>query len=257
MSNTIITANDILRAKADYDAVYHKGYAVGKAEGELVQGTDKFWDDYQSSGSRVDYNYGFSGAGWTNSLFKPKYDIKPTKANSIFYESQITDLKGLLEDLGITLDFSNCTAFTYITNGSKITRLGTIDTRKTSTLDYLLYGSINLTSVDKIILRDTGAQSFTSTYSFGRCTKLSEIRFDGVIGKSINFKDCPLSVDSMIDIISHLKWDWTMEEMDTRSITFSETCWSALENSGRYPNDDPDFPRNWREYVRADLGWLT
>ena len=36
---------------------------------------DAFWDTFQRNGERKDYRYGFSGIGWNDENFKPKYDI--------------------------------------------------------------------------------------------------------------------------------------------------------------------------------------
>ena len=36
---------------------------------------DEFWDTYQTNGQRTNYTYAFSGLGWTDNLYKPKYPI--------------------------------------------------------------------------------------------------------------------------------------------------------------------------------------
>lgn len=117
-------AEKILRAKADYDAVYEagknagggggqgsydEGYAAGKEavteevapiNSELEQtlyGTDtggksfydEFWDAYQENGTRTGYLGAFSGRCWDAETFKPKYPIISSTANingtQIFY----------------------------------------------------------------------------------------------------------------------------------------------------------------------------
>ena len=236
-----------------HEVGYEEGYSAGQSAGG--GGDDNFWDLYQSNGNRTAYSYAFGGSGWTDTTFTPKYSMKPTSANSMFFESDITDLKGILESRGLTLDFSRCTGMTYLFNTSEITRVGIINTKGTATLDYLLTNSKQLVSVDKVILRDDGSQSFQSL-TFQNCTKLTEIRFEGLIGKKVTFKDCPLSVDSMIDIIEHLKEGTGEGSVPTwNSITFSTACWNALEASGRKPMDDPEYPYSWREYIEYNKRW--
>ena len=57
-------ADQIIRAKNDYDEVYASGK---KAE------YDRFWDAYQDYGNRVQYPYAFYN--WGDEEFKPKYPI--------------------------------------------------------------------------------------------------------------------------------------------------------------------------------------
>jgi hypothetical protein len=223
---------------------------------------DEFWDLYQDNGTRKDYNRAFSGVGWTDTTFKPKYDIRPDNAGGLFAYSKITNLKKLLEDLGIELDFSTVIygRFTQVLMDSTITDIGVVDASRYESADYLFYNATKLVNVEKLIITDTGKFNFPNSV-FQNAKSLKEIRFEGVIGKSINFKDCPLSVDSMIDIINHLKMDWTHEEIDNfmqnggqPTITFSDACWNDLESSGIYPEDDPLIP-SWRDYLESWF-WL-
>ena len=59
-----------------YDNGYYYGVAIGETNG-IARGEkkerDRFWDTYQQNGTRTDYEYAFSGDGWTDELFKPKY----------------------------------------------------------------------------------------------------------------------------------------------------------------------------------------
>ena len=185
--------------------VYETGLTIGRQEG-LQEGREEFWDLYQKNGKRTAYSYAFGGQGWTDTTFTPKYSMKPSSANSIFYSSEITDLKGILESRGLTLDFSSCTGMTYLFNTSKITRVGVINTKSCSGLDYLLTNSSQLVSVDKVILKSDGSQTFQNL-SFQNCTKLTEIRFEGVIGrKNFNMESSKnlsrASIESIIGCLS-------------------------------------------------------
>ena len=175
---------------------YHKSYG---AQTEY----DRFWDTYQQNGNRTDHWCAFGGYGWTDETFQPKYDIRPTAANYMFFQSQITDLKKSLADCGVTLDFSQCTIFTHFVGVSQITTLGVVDTRSADSLASMFTQRCALVSVDKIILREDGSQT---TPSFNAMPSLVDIRFEGKFGVSVSFAMSQyLSSDSVDSIINALK----------------------------------------------------
>lgn len=97
-------------------------------------------------------------------------------------------------------------------------------------------------------------ESHTFSSTFTGCKSLVDITFDGVIGNNINFQDCPLSVDSMISIITHLKnyvAEGTGNEF-TRTVYFNDDCWARLEASGIVPDAGDG---SWISYVNDVLGW--
>ena len=61
------------------DGGYDKGYTDGQ-EAER----SAFWDIYQDNGNRTVYQNAFSGAGWNDETFTPKYDMKPTSAVQMY-----------------------------------------------------------------------------------------------------------------------------------------------------------------------------
>ena len=68
---------------------------------------DLFWDQFQTNGTRTDYNNAFSGIAWNNATFKPKYaqalsDGIIEKAQSIFAGTYIANID-------YDLNFSNAT----------------------------------------------------------------------------------------------------------------------------------------------------
>lgn len=76
-----------------------KGKAGGGGEGDYQTGFeagkqaeyDAFWNAFQTNGTRTAYNYAFYS--WHSDCFKPKYDIKPTAANYMFYDCFILNKK--------------------------------------------------------------------------------------------------------------------------------------------------------------------
>ena len=190
-----------------YDEGYEAGHTQGYTEGEKAgrENHEKdFWDTYQQNGNRVQYNYGFAGRGWADNTFKPKYDITPISASYIFAESQITNLKKILDDCGVVLDFSQSVTGSYPFKDSTITDVGVMDVSKYGNLNYFLHQASCLKSVDKVILNANGTQTFNSTYSFGGCEALEHIIFEGAIGKDINLSWSPLDYESVLSVANAL-----------------------------------------------------
>ena len=236
---------------------YDEGYTAGKAEGGNYY--DEFWDSCQDSGNRVNYDKAFAGIGWNDTTFKPKYTMSPTNASTMFRASKITNLKKILADCGVELDFSKITNGIYCSDTfreSDVTDLGIVDVSSVNNVYGLFYQARKLVNVEKVILASDGSVKMPAD-NFSGVNKLKEIRFEGLIASSIGFKECPLSVDSMIDIIEHLKSNWAGEQSLTQTITFSDSCWNALENSGRKPADADENFWTWRDYIESHLGWIT
>lgn len=183
-----------------------QGYNEGLTAGQQAE-YDRFWDAYQTNGTRTSYANSF-GIGWNDDNFQPKYDIRPVNASYMFQYSGIADLAGILRKRGVTLDLSNATniymAFYW---SSGLTSVPVVDTRSSTNKDlYFLFGfSPNLQNIEKIILKDDGSQTFNGTF---QGSPIKEVRFEGVIGKSIRFADSPqltlASVQSVIDCLKDL-----------------------------------------------------
>lgn len=180
---------------------------------------DEFWNIYQENGKRSNYAYGFSGRGWSDETFKPKFDIihKGGNLQYLFAESRITNLKAILEECGVTLDFSQATSGNYPFSGSQITHVGVLDFSGYSSLAYLLHNSEKLVSVDKLILKNDGSQGFNSTFSFGKLPSLEHMIVEGCIGKN-NFdvsSSVKLDKASLLSIINCLQ-DKSADTDDTQ-----------------------------------------
>ena len=69
------------------------GYDEGFADGKQAE-YDRFWDVYQENGNRTAYGYCFSGAGWVDDVYNPKYPINlvaVASTGNAFNASKITD----------------------------------------------------------------------------------------------------------------------------------------------------------------------
>ena len=131
---------------------------------------DRFWDELQQNGNRRNYWGAF--ASWTDEIFKPKYPIIANTSNSMFYLSTVTYIP--------TIDVSSA--------------VGLINT-----FDY----ATEVVKIEKIILKADGSQRVQG--GFNSCRALEEVRFEGVIGASISFKESTkLSRDSVVNIFAAL-----------------------------------------------------
>lgn len=210
---------------------------------------DRFWDSFQKNGKRTRYYMGFGGEGWNDETFKPKYDLVPTQAQEMFREARITDMPAALERAGVTLDFSKCTvAVTNFIVSSYISHLGEINITGLSAPAHVFNVGTALVTVDKVILKADGSQTFTGFVS--GCTELTNITIEGAIGRSIDFSPCPLSVVSMKNIISCLKNYSGTDKEFLYSVKFNDNCWAALEADSTSPTGT-----TWAEYVQDTLCW--
>ena len=190
---------------------------------------DRLWDSLQKNGNRTNYQGAF-GSVWTDESFKPKYDMHPISASTMFENSEIVDLKGALEQAGVVLDLSTVTygRFTQIFQQSSIQRVGVIDTTgsKTYKISYLFMGAGKLRSVDAWVMTEDGTQQFDENNTFQGCAALEEIRIGGTLGCSMSFQPCEnLSMDSVQSVIDHLK---DLTGQTTQRLTFHRNVGAKL-----------------------------
>jgi len=206
---------------------------------------DTFWDEYQNNGERTDYTQAFARDGWTDTTFNPKYKITPTILYYTFANSKIADAYDIFRE---KLDTSQCTDVRGAFRNAKFSTLPSLNFCNVNTeLRDVFYGNPDLYSIDEIKCPDL-ILSFTN--AFVGCTKLKEIRFTGILGKTLDFRDCPLSVDSMKNIISHLLSYRMESDAFTQSLIFSSDCWALLNES-----DPIDGYESWQEYIHYAYAW--
>lgn len=205
--------------------VYEAGYKKGKAEGgdttaAYEQGVadgnqamlSDIWDAIQQGGARTKYNEAFKGVRWNNTIFKPKYDIRPTGGDctQIFYQSGVTDVKGICERQGITLDFSQVTAASQPLFNSAVTRMPVCDLTKQNAVSTFFHSAKQLEWVDKVILRNDGTQQFGTGLGYHwtlYAGNLVHFPIEGKIGMNVYFGSDKLddeSVQSIVDALMDL-----------------------------------------------------
>lgn len=167
---------------------------------------DTFWDEYQQNGNRTDYKYAF--ANWTDKSFKPKYNMVVTTAYGMFAtfnkrNGVLVSLPELLQEAGITIDFSKTNGFYYLGDSSYISDFGFIDCSGSVNIAQMFNAANRLETVS-LKLKSDGSQTFNG--SFGGCINLKNITIEGTIGNNISFSDSSLltkeSITSIINALS-------------------------------------------------------
>lgn len=196
-------------------------------EAGVKKSYDAFWDDFQDNGNRVNYEKAF--CGFTNEAFKPKYDIKPTHAYGLFWGCPATiDLAARLEELGVKLDLSNSGSglgVNYIFGSSKFIRIGVVDTRNMKSLAQTFQSCGNLITIDKLILKEDGSQTFQ--YTFTGDWNLENIVIEGKIGQDVMFNSCTKLTDESLMSIMDALYDYS-GTTTTKTLTLGTTLLGRL-----------------------------
>lgn len=165
-----------------------------------------FWDVFQQNGERTNYERAFHDNPFTDVNFKPKYDIIAKGSLSYaFWGAQVTDLAKTLSDLGVVLDTSGATSFSYTFYGCASSTLPVIDTRNANEINNLCISMPNLVTIEELILRDDGSQTF-GNQNFSGCSNLENLKVTGKIGNTFQYYNGSgkLTVESMVSIIDAL-----------------------------------------------------
>ena len=216
-----------------YRQGYAQGFEVGKAEvivssdayeeGRIAE-RNAFWETNQEGGKRAHYTNAYSYMGYDDTNFNPIYPIAPTNSNGIanifYYNNAITNTK---VDIIVT-NASARQAFKFC--------------RNMQTVPYIEFTNC------------------TDFYHIAeQCNSLSYIRVGGEIDKSIDFKSCPLDLESAKSVLLHLKNFNTVEDESiwgTVSVLFNSAVWAKLDAEG---SDVPETEYvSWREFAYM-RGW--
>lgn len=195
-----MTVSDKLTAVAENSA---RLYAAGVAAEHAA-----FWDSFLKNGTRTDYQYAFYTSQWNDTTFRPRYDLRPVNADNMFSSSAISDMKGILDRYGVTLDTSCATnlrqAFYWCRSLKEVPVIdATAVTDKTNGLYAIFGGDDKLVSIDALILPSDGSLKLTN--SFMNCVALKELRIGGVIGQNIDLQaSILLSHESLMSVLTAL-----------------------------------------------------
>ena len=229
-------ADKLQRAKADLDGVFQAGKQTEY---------DRFWDAFQLSGNRTDYQNCFSGEGWTDETFQPKYDIISTSGYMLFRRCGFQDLGATIRKNGkrVAIDH-NYLQFTF-QQSQKLEVIEGIELLKP-----LIYISGAFAYCPKLrkIQTLTIAENAT-TLEFEYIPLLEEISFSGVIPVSLSFQhSTKLSKASIRSIIDHLSATATGKTLTLSRTAVDNAFGDGSEFSG---TDGPE----WGELIDTRANW--
>lgn len=194
---------------------------------------DAFWDAYQQNGKLTNYNYTFSGRGWNDNTFKPKYDLIPTEASSMFFNSSISNIIDILAEQGIKLDTSKATTIqNFITGNSVIKKLPKIDASGVTSAtgcDGMFNSCTALEEVEEFVFKES-INNYSSLAHW--CTKLVKFKASGIISGSISFDRSPLNKESITSVINALSSSATGQtatfKKTAKEAAFTDDEWATL-----------------------------
>lgn len=215
-------------SSSGYGEGYYEGTQEGRAQGVEEGKTaewNELWDGLQDYGNRTIYYYfcpknAFIIDKDTNprSNFKPKYDLKPVNAQSMFqsfntnttaglgYESVVVDLTQWLENLGVTLDTSNCTnAQNMFYNCHGFSRIPFLDFSKCTGANSLANFIAQTWTIQTIDGIKSSENTAWDSRSFGTANNVSHCIFSGVIAKSLDLSKTKLDHESLLSVLNTLK----------------------------------------------------
>lgn len=201
---------------------------------------NRFWDNYQEFGTRVNYNSAFRGYAWTDKIFKPKYKAEIQHCTSMFEESTITEIT---EN---ETDFSKATAhYSTFQNCKKLKKL-MFSVKSSTILSNTMYAASEL---ETLYIFDYQANC-KETNAFALLYGLKNVVITGTIGISVKFQwSNLLEVESAKNILRCLA-NLIDTNPFTQSITFHGDVWAKLAEEG---NASPNG-NTWEEYL-TDIGW--
>ena len=208
-------------------AKYNEGVEAGRQAEH-----DAFWDAYQDKGERTNYTGAFRGSGWNDKTFTPKYNIIANSGYNMFNGCKISDLKMILDERGLMLDTSKATnlgGLFALDSGIDyvLIRLPEISAVSSPSLNYAFQRRCGLVSIDKLILSNELAHTFTSTFLM--TSALTNLTIEGTIGQNgLNLSWSPLNKASLISIVNALS-DTTTGLTVTLRLSAVNTAFETVE----------------------------
>ena len=226
--------NGVAKGESDgYQTGYTEGETAGVATGKQAE-RDTFWKNYIATmNSNYNSYYAFAGFGWNNNTFRPTRNMYIYNATNMFSMSRITDLAGILEEQGVTIDFSGCSQFNSFAYDSKITHFPIISTVSASSLHGAFDYCYDTHTIDKLILKSDGSQ--TLTYIVRSCTSLKNIIISGKIGVSFDIHWSPLTKASIESVINALSTTATGKTLSLKKNAVNTAFGIDVDDETTYP----------------------
>ena len=215
---------------------------------------DMFWDTYQNKGNAQGrHGRMFFGEQWNNQTFNPKYDIKLVDSGAgigTFYRSEIRNIHEKLLEKGLALVIGvNCKNLTEMFSLCSTKEIPPIETGHCTTFTNCAKCDTRNTLVTIHKINFTSATSLSGAFS--KCGALKNITVEGTIPISISFSDSPLTVESIKNIITHLKDYSGTTNAGTYTLTLKDSCKTEMAEQGAI---EELGGKTYDQYI-TDIGW--
>lgn len=214
---------------------------------------DAFWDSFWGNIAKYPQNpyltHAFYGTQWNDKTFFPKYDIIANESivDQLFSWCGISDLKGRLDECGVTLDLSKAIqAQQLFMYAYRVTHIPAIDIPNAKHCNYMFNSATACTTIDRVTLGDQAIL----TRAFLNMPKLQNIEFAGSIGDNLDISASPLlskeSIESLITTLS--------STISALSVTLSLTAVNnAFETSAGAA--DGSTSEKWATLIATKSNW--
>lgn len=258
------------------DGYYSRGIEEGSAQGYNVglqygieQGRQaqrlEWWRKYlgyKEENRQAKYMYmAFAGYAWDDTTFDPPFDIYASNSSSMFMNSYVQDVRGILNRNNSKIIFSDDPVHNQ--------HYGVFQSSRAKYLPYLklpyggsCYGWFtncsHLIEVDgyECLEKHAFETSSGANKTFQGCTELVHIIFHGIIANTINLQWCTkLDLESLVSLFRCLK-NFKNDEPDkayTKTLTLSTESWAILD-TWCLENGYEDF-MNAQDVIQTYLGW--
>ena len=183
----------LIEENGEYDVHDYATAVVG-----VPPNMDTFWDVYQNYGNRQNYTNAFNGDGWYDSIFTPKYLVKPIgEATGMFNRCRLTVVN---ED---KVDFSEATILQTVFQNALMLTSVVMDASSATIMNQTFRGSY---AIETITINNLN-ESCTFNAAFHGSSGLVDLQITGIIGQGgFDVSSCvKLTHDSLMNIINVLK----------------------------------------------------
>ena len=202
---------------------YNEGFSAGYDDGlNLIEKA------ISNNGIRKDYRYCFNNSNYSGYTFRSGL-IKPKSAGYMFYQYQGSYLPEGFDLSEIVPSTSDNEGVNHAFRWANIVYLPDLKIPANVNHKYFVNNAKLLEKIECL----HSSEEIEFTQAFLNCYKLKQISFEGVIGRDISFAYSPLTVESMKNIITHLK-DYSADTANhyAYTVTFLTSAFEALEAEG-------------------------
>lgn len=197
---------------------------------------DMWWRKYlgyKETNRQAKYMYmAFGGYAWDDTTFDPPFDIYSSNSSSMFINSYIQDVRGILARNNVNIVFdesnSNYNQHYNVFSNSKVKYLPYLKLPIHGTCYGWFTNCKELIEVDgyECLEKHTFETSSGAYKTFQSCEKLKHIIFHGTIANNINLQWCTkLDFESLFSLFECLKHFGGSGNEYTKTITLSPESW--------------------------------